>query len=470
MGYHFKNIIKNNLLLIFCFPIFANTLLNLFQNFNLKDIQGTNFAKLGSFIIGTLFFLHLSNYLNNLFSLGSKSLSLVLFFTSYFFFDVVLLFLSKKMSFTNWVILISLFWCILVLIKSKNIYEILRIILFFSILKFYNMYFITDILDNSKYQELNTDVPVQWFKIAKMIYENNYFYALEQNLITGQGLFPSYTQALLLEIGFGIERFQFIQINSFLFISFSILLITDLNISKKNKLLSSILLIFLVLNNDWLNYLLFNSLMIEGIVSFFICVYLFNFIHMFKNKNINSVCYFLSFGVMILSKNFISLLCLLLIIFSLLILKNKINFIAGFIIYSFNLFYQSFYFSRLQNFAYTSEINFKSIFFDFIYLKNLNFTNIVNIIKQFLIDTPTSYLVLLFLIVNFINLYRHGLNLKTENLIFGFVLLNYFFVNLLYISYWRNIEFESSYRYLISSFHLIFTSLIFQLSNFEKVK
>lgn len=191
---------------------------------------------------------------------------------------------------------------------------------------------------------------------------------------------------------------------------------------------------------------------------------------MFKNKNINSVCYFLSFGVMILSKNFISLLCLLLIIFSLLILKNKINFIAGFIIYSFNLFYQSFYFSRLQNFAYTSEINFKSIFFDFIYLKNLNFTNILNIIKQFLIDTPTSYLVLLFLIVNFINLYRHGLNLKTENLIFGFVLLNYFFVNLLYISYWRNIEFESSYRYLISSFHLIFTSLIFQLSNFEKVK
>ena len=39
-----------------------------------------------------------------------------------------------------------------------------------------------------------------------MIYENNYYFALQNNLIEGQGLLPSYIQALLLEIGFGIQN------------------------------------------------------------------------------------------------------------------------------------------------------------------------------------------------------------------------------------------------------------------------
>ena len=71
-----------------------------------------------------------------------------------------------------------------------------------------------DIANNSTYQELNTDVPAQWFGIASMIFEKNYFYALENNLIEGQGLLPSYIQALMLEIGFNIENFLFIQRNS----------------------------------------------------------------------------------------------------------------------------------------------------------------------------------------------------------------------------------------------------------------
>ena len=42
------------------------------------------------------------------------------------------------------------------------------------------------------------------------------------------------------------------------------------------------------------------------------------------------------------------------------------------------------------------------------------------------------------------------------------------FVNLLYISVWRYMEFESSYRYLISCFHIIFVSLVISVSKLEE--
>ena len=107
---------------------------------------------------------------------------------------------------------------------------------------------------------------------------------------------------------------------------------------------------------------------------------------------------------------------------------------------------------------------------DFIYLRDLNFTNIRNIFEQFLIDKPTTYVVLGFLILNIVSLFKYKLNLQTDELLFFVVLLNYVLVNLLYISYWRNVEFESSYRYIVSCFHLIFLSLISRFSKFENAK
>ena len=57
--------------------------------------------------------------------------------------------------------------------------------------------------------------------------------------------------------------------------------------------MSSIFFIAIMINNDWLEYLMVNSLMIEGIVSFLISVYLYNFIQMYKSNNINPFCSFL---------------------------------------------------------------------------------------------------------------------------------------------------------------------------------
>lgn len=465
--YKMFNFIKSNLLIIFFLPVIINALLNIFEKANPKILNEISFAKFGSFILGTLFFIYLSNFLNNQYLLGGNSIGLVLFLTSYFIFDTVLLFFSKNFNFKITFLFVSLLWCVLIIYKTKSVVEITKILLFFLIYRIFNHRFLAEIANNSNYQELNTDVPVQWLGMASMIYEKNYYFALENNLIEGHGLLPSYIQALMLEIGFSLEKFQFIQINSYLFLSFTVLLITDLQISKKNKIASSVFFIAIMINNEWLEYLMLNSLMIEGIVSFLISVYLYNFIQMYKSNNIKSLIFFLSFGGMVLTKNFISVISLIIIIFSIFLLRKNVFLVGGFVIYGFNLFYQKIYFSQLQSIAYTSEIDFKDLFLDFIYLRNLNFTNIRNIFEQFLIDRPTTYVVLGFLILNIVSLFKYKFNLQTDELLLSVILLNYILVNLLYISYWRNIEFESSYRYIISCFHLIFLSLISRFSKFE---
>ena len=173
---------------------------------------------------------------------------------------------------------------------------------------------------------------------------------------------------------------------------------------------------------------------------------------------------------MVLTKNFISIISMMLIISSVFLFRKNVFLLGSFVIYTFNLFYQKIYFSKLQSVAYTSEIDFRDLLLDFIYLRDLNFTNVRNIFEQFLIDKPTTYMVLGFLILNIVNLFKYKINLQTDELLFFVVLLNYILVNLLYISYWRNVEFESSYRYIISCFHLIFLSLISRFSKFENAK
>ncbi len=461
--------LKNNIVLIFAFPVLANSLLNLFLNFDQIIFERIYIMKFISFLLGTIFFFFISNTINNTFKVGGRAISLVIFFTSYFTIDSIFLFISKNLTFKSLIIYISAIWIMLLIYKSESIVNILKIFFSYLIWRLFNNNFFDDISNNTNYSELNTDVPEQWFDIARMIYENNYYFALENNLIEGQGLLPSYIQAFLLEVGFNVERFQFIQITSFLFLSFSILLIADLHISKKEKIIFSLVFISLILNNNWLEYLLVNSLMIEGIVSFFISVYLFNYSRMLKNVNTISFLFFLTFGALVLTKNFVSLISLVIIILSVFLLRKNIYIILSTVIYLLNLIYQRIYFSELQNFAYTSEIDFKDLIFDFIYLRDLDFSNIVNIINQFLIDKPTSYIVLVFLIANIFGIFVQKSNTTEDNIILFFIIINYILVNLLYISYWRNVEYESSYRYIISCFHLIYLSLIIQLSKFQKI-
>ena len=63
-------------------------------------------------------------------------------------------------------------------------------------MRIYNWLNFDLISSKHNFVELNTDVNIQWFPLAKLIHENNYFYALENNLIEGQALFIFYLQSI----------------------------------------------------------------------------------------------------------------------------------------------------------------------------------------------------------------------------------------------------------------------------------
>ena len=469
----YKNyLIKNNILfLIMFFPFMLNFLLNIFQNPKfILNFSSQNIINFFSTFFISVFFLCLFKLISKSLKIDSNSLSAVYFFFSYFIFDSLFLPITKYLSFSENFYLVSTLWIIVIIYKKPKIQELLMIISSFFVSFFYNRFYLRILSDNSKYIELNSDVPLQWLDITSMIYDNNYFYALDNNLIEGQGLLISYIQSIILKINFNTETFIFINNNYNLVFLISFLLIFDTNLTKKNKYISSASFLIVLLNNDWLYYLFANSLMLEGFVSLFFAIMIYYFYKHIHSNDKNSIYYFISFGSLVLSKNFISLIIILLIFYSLKFIKQNRKVVFSFIVYFSYIVYQKIFFSDLQNFAYTNEINFRKLLFDLILLRNLQFDNITNIIKQFLIDKPTSLIVLFFLLIFFYIFISKKRLSNTVFLIFIISLTNYLLVNILYISYWQNVEFESSYRYLMSCFHIIFLSNIVNLDEFEKVK
>ena len=85
-------------------------------------------------------------------------------------------------------------------------------------------------------------------------------------------------------------------------------------------------------------------------------------------------------------------------------------------------------------------------------------------------NLSSSRLKFLFLIFNIFNFLVKNKFEFTQTFIFVFVVVNFLLVNLLYVSYWRNVEYESSYRYIMNCFHLIFISTGLSISNFVNRK
>ena len=146
--------------------------------------------------------------------------------------------------------------------------------------------------------------------------------------------------------------------------------------------------------------------MLEGFVSLFFAIIIYYYFKNIESSNKNSIFYFISFGTLVLSKNFISLIVILLIFYSFKFIKQNTYVVFSPIVYISYIIYQKIFFSELQNFAYTNEINFKELLFDLILIRNLKLDNITNIIQQFLIDKPTSLVVLIFFTYKFIYIYK----------------------------------------------------------------
>ena len=93
-----------------------------------------------------------------------------------------------------------------------------------------------------------------------------------------------------------------------------------------------------------------------------------------------------------------------------------------------------------------------------------------HIISQLLIDKPYVYILLIFSIVNFLRLL---LNLRstesfTLNLSLFAIVINFVFIFSLYIVWWKDFGIQSSHRYTLNLFLLLFYSLLMNINLFKK--
>ena len=91
----------------------------------------------------------------------------------------------------------------------------------------------------------------------------------------------------------------------------------------------------------------------------------------------------------------------------------------------------------------------------------------MEIIKQLLIDKPVSYLLLLFIILNLFRLINKSKN-EELNLIFASVVINFVLIFSLYVLWWQDFGIQSSFRYILNLFNLLYLSTIIHLDSIEK--
>ena len=124
--------------------------------------------------------------------------------------------------------------------------------------------------------------------------------------------------------------------------------------------------------------------MLEGIVSFLIGVFLLNYKKYFDEDSLKSKVFFLFFGSLILTKNFVSIMTLFLVLGGIIFIKKNKSIVLGFVVYLFYLSYEKILFREINSISYTVKLilNFVQ---DLIFLRNLYFTNI-KYIKQLYLD------------------------------------------------------------------------------------
>ena len=462
------DLIQKNLSLLLLSPI----ILNFFMKLILGEVVLLNYYQQNKIVVlmlitNSIFFTYLSYQINSSLKLNSLSLSLVYFLSSFFIVDFLLLIVFKNVLFKYIVIIVYLLWAVLLSFLKKNKIVFLKVTLLFAVNNYINQKFYKTLTNVGNYQELNTDVPLQWFKLADLISSNNYYFALSNNVIEGQTLFISYIQALIFNLNFYLYDFEFIRINANIVLVFITMLVCDLKISNRNKIIACLALFSIILNSDWLTYLFIDSLMLEGIVSFIFATFLLN-LKQHTNQKFRpmSLIFFIFFSSLLFTKQFVSLLTIFLFVYIFLKYKN-VNSMVIPIFYSIDFFYKKYVILESGQFELIKGTSISELVTNLFLFRNLEISNISKIINQLLIDRPVSYLLLLFIILN---VFRLTKNSKDEelNLIFTLVIINFVLIFALYVAWWQDFGIQSSFRYILNLFNLFYLSTIIHLDSTEK--
>ena len=224
-----------------------------------------------------MFFLYLlSKIISQALNISSQSLSLVYFLLSFFLFDFLLIPFAKNIEFQTSFFVVSFFWLLLFILKKTPVLNLVYLSFSYLCVYIFNNHYFEIIGKENNYRILNSDVEVQWFTLVSMVHDNNLFYAFENSIIPGYGMLLSYTQAVIHKIIFFNSTYSFSTLDANLILLLSFFLFKDLDIFKQNKIALGASYFLIILDDGWLRFLMGNSLMLEGLVSFLFATFVIN--------------------------------------------------------------------------------------------------------------------------------------------------------------------------------------------------
>ena len=410
-----------------------------------------------------MFFLYLlSKIICEALNHSSQSLSLVYFLLSFFLFDFLLIPFTKNIEFQTSFFIVSFFWLLLFLYKKTPILNLVYLSFSYLCVYIFNNYYFEIIGRENNYRVLNSDVEVQWFPLVSMVHENNLFYAFENSLIPGYGMLLSYTQAIIHKIIFLNSTYNFSTLDANLILLLSFFLFKDLNIFKQNKIALGVSYFLIILDDGWLRFLMGNSLMLEGLVSFLFATFVINISKgKLQKASVTENSFFILFlSLLIFSKQFIETIVLIVLLYIFLVIRDKVSTLPFLVIIFINQIYNRIYFNSLIDIEYIDR-PLSEIILDIVLLRNANWQNVNNIVLKVF-----EYKFIFFSLILIILFLKYTNNISQISSVL--IAINLFLIVLLYVFVWQDIEYDSSLRYIMNTGHLIFICLFTQFDFYQK--
>lgn len=444
-------------------PLLANLLFNLFTEQFYFSFQNSSSQQevlnmfLALFIF--IFYYFLGKLLHPIFKTKYVSSSISIFWLSIFAFENLFILFFRNYRSQHVFIFALISYLLFSFFQSKSIKNLAKVILSFLSMRimFQVLNLNVNSLDLFFSQLYTSDESRLWYPAISGIYNESYYQILTNNPYPGYGLLTSYIGAINTSYLTGLSEFKYYLAINYLFIFLFVYFLFEICKNFETFLFLSSLFGTIIFTSHWFTYVFFGSLLSEGISSFLFGVL---FTELIRNKKIISykklnVFLVISFGFLYYSRQFITTLVVLFILYKFITKRSKI--------YLLGLFppilkiYQSNIFDNTYVDPYINEDQLSSIYF--------NFGNIIKLIQQFVIDKPVTYLVLVFILFVFLT--------RAEQIIYLdfylFIFLNAMLVFALMVFLWDKSDVQSSYRYLMNVFYLLIYPLSGMVTKFLKV-
>jgi len=390
------------------------------------------------------------------------SISIIFYLFSIFFIDQLFLLSSFQLSFHHAYLVTNSFWIIFFLYE-KNI----KNLVFISI-SFLSSGIIFRAIERSLSKNLNItgDVDAVFYQQVKQIYENSYYFSINNYVMEGYPQFLSYFQALFLKFVNFNQSYEFYSFTSHIVFYLTLLYFFELKIDVFNKVILVVTYFFLIFNSEWLQFLISSSLMSEGLVNLFAVVCLTELLTTVETKRNDYRIYFV-FGMLYLSKQFLSSIVLIVVIVLFAKQRKKIILFIGLLGFILKELLYLFTFQGVSKDHHIRQIDVKDTLIDLVTFRDLELQNIVLILENVFLDKPfTLLLILVYLLFAISKIIFNDKNFISDY-IFYTLSLNAMFVFVLYISAWRFMELDSPVRYLLNFLSLMFVYIFLTI---EKVK